>query len=154
MINIIVLQSYKEFNNYSFLNENTFYLHNSSVEIDGLQIWGSPYPPTFFNWAFNVDRGKEIEKIWKDIPRDTDILITHGPPFGILDQTHSNQHVGCEELLKKIYKIQPQYHLFGHIHEAYGIFNTEKTTFINGSVLNEHYEMVNLPITFECGGKT
>lgn len=136
-----------------FLNENTFYLHNSSVEIEGLKIWGSPYTPTFFNWAFNLDRGKEIEKIWKDIPADTDILITHGPPFGILDVTRSDQHVGCEELLKKIKKIKPKYHLFGHIHEAYGIFNTAKTTFMNGSVLNEHYELVNSPIIFETGGE-
>lgn len=136
-----------------FLNENTFYLHNSSVEIEGLKIWGSPYTPTFFNWAFNLDRGKAIEKVWKDIPPDTDVLITHGPPFGILDGTRSDQHVGCEELLKKIKKIKPKYHLFGHIHEAYGIFNTEKTTFINGSVLNENYEMVNSPLVFEIGGE-
>lgn len=136
-----------------FLNENTFYLHNSSVEIEGLKIWGSPYTPTFFNWAFNLDRGKAIEKVWKDIPADTDILITHGPPFGILDGTLSDQHVGCEELLKKIKKIKPKYHLFGHIHEANGIFNTAKTTFMNGSVLNEHYELVNSPIIFETGGE-
>ena len=132
-----------------FLNENTFYLYNSSVEIDGIKIWGSPYTPTFFNWAFNLDRGKVIAKIWKQIPTDTDILVTHGPPFGILDKTISGLNVGCEELLKKVNQIKPKYHLFGHIHENYGIQRNEFTTFMNGSVLNERYEMVNEVIVFE-----
>ena len=132
-----------------FLNENTFYLYNSSVEIDGIKIWGSPYTPTFFNWAFNLDRGKVIAKIWKQIPTDTDILVTHGPPFGILDKTISGLNVGCEELLKKVNQIKPKYHLFGHIHETYGIQRNEFTTFMNGSVLNERYEMVNEVIVFE-----
>ena len=132
-----------------FLNENTFYLYNSSVEIDGIKIWGSPYTPTFFNWAFNLDRGKVIAKIWKQIPTDTDILVTHGPPFGILDKTISGLNVGCEELLKKVNQIKPKYHLFGHIHENYGIQRNQFTTFMNGSVLNERYEMVNEVIVFE-----
>lgn len=132
-----------------FLNENTFYLHSSSVEIEGLKIWGSPYTPTFFNWAFNADRGKEIAKMWNGIPADTDILVTHGPPFGILDKTTAADNVGCEELWEKVNKIKPKYHLFGHIHEASGIFNTAETIFINGSVLNERYEMVNSPIVFD-----
>ena len=132
-----------------FLNTNTFYLHNTSVEIEGLKIWGSPYTPTFFNWAFNLDRGTEIENVWKNIPLDTDILVTHGPPFGILDKTNSNLNVGCEELLLRVKKIKPKYHLFGHIHEAHGIFNTDKTIFLNGSLLNDRYELVNSPLTFE-----
>lgn len=132
-----------------FLNENTIYLHNSTVEIEGINIWGSPYTPTFFNWAFNLDRGKDIAEAWRNIPIDTDILVTHGPPFGVLDRTISGLNVGCEELIKKIEEVKPKYHLFGHIHEDYGIFKNAQTTFINGSVLNERYELVNAPIVFD-----
>lgn len=131
------------------LNDNIIYLHNSQVEIEGIRIWGSPYTPRFFNWAFNFDRGTDLEKNWQQIPVNTDILVTHGPPFGILDRTVSGLNVGCEELMKKVKEIQPKYHLFGHIHEGYGMLQSEKTTFINGSVLNERYELVNSPILFE-----
>ena len=132
-----------------FLNGNTFYLFNSTIEIEGLKIWGSPFTPTFFNWAFNLDRGKDIQQIWNEIPNDTDILVTHGPPLGILDRTTDQLNVGCENLLKKVKKIKTKYHLFGHIHEGYGILNTDKTTFINGSLLNEHNQLVNQPVLFE-----
>jgi Icc-related predicted phosphoesterase len=73
-------------------------------------------------------------------------LVKHGPPLGILDRTTDQLNVGCENLLKKVKKIKPKYHLFGHIHEGYGILNTDKTTFINGSLLNEHYQLVNQPV--------
>lgn len=132
-----------------FLNHNTFYLFNSCIEIEGVKIWGSPFTPTFFNWAFNMDRGNDIAQIWKKIPLNTDILVTHGPPHGILDRTDSGLNVGCEELLKNLEKIRPKFHLFGHIHESYGIATKNKTTFINGSILNERYEIVNQPVTFE-----
>ncbi|UOE40126.1 metallophosphatase domain-containing protein [Chryseobacterium suipulveris] len=131
------------------LNDNIIYLHNSQVEIEGIRIWGSPYTPRFFNWAFNLHRGTDLEKNWQQIPIDTDILVTHGPPFGILDRTVSGLNVGCKELMKKVKEVQPKYHLFGHIHEGYGMLQSEKTTFINGSVLNERYELVNSPILFE-----
>jgi Icc-related predicted phosphoesterase len=128
------------------LPQNTYYLCDTGVTIEGISFWGSPITPTFFNWAFNRDRGKEIAKYWNKIPESTDILITHGPPFGILDQTQSGLHVGCESLLKKVKSIKPQYHLFGHIHEAYGVYESAQTTFINGSILDENYVITNQPI--------
>lgn len=131
------------------LPENVHYLCDNGVTIEGINIWGSPITPTFFNWAFNRDRGKEIPKHWSKIPKDTDILITHGPPFGILDQTRAGLNVGCEDLLKKVKSIKPRYHLFGHIHEAYGTHESPHTTFVNGSVLDENYELVNKPVIIE-----
>lgn len=130
------------------LPQNTYYLCDTGVTIEGLSFWGSPITPTFFNWAFNRDRGKEIAKYWAKIPEKTDILITHGPPFGILDLTQSGLNVGCENLLKKVKSIKPQYHLFGHIHEAYGVYESAQTTFINGSILDENYVIANQPIVF------
>lgn len=76
-------------------------------------------------------------------------MVTHGPPLGIRDRTADQLNVGCENLLKKVKKIKPKYHLFGHIHEGYGILNTETTTFINGSILNENYQLVNQPVFFD-----
>jgi len=131
------------------LPDNTFYLRDSGITIEGIRIWGSPVTPTFFNWAFNKDRGDKINEHWKMIPQDTDILITHGPPYGILDRTSAGLNVGCEALLSVVKTIKPKYHLFGHIHEAYGIYDTPNTTYINGSILNEDYIRSNQPVLFD-----
>ncbi|PRD46346.1 metallophosphatase domain-containing protein [Sphingobacterium haloxyli] len=122
------------------------YLNDSGVEIEGVKIWGSPITPWFNDWAFNRDRGSEIKKHWDLIPDDTDILITHGPPFGILDETVYGKRTGCEELLLRVSQVKPQYHIFGHIHEDYGSSTKGKTTFINASVLDDWYEMRNEPV--------
>lgn len=132
-----------------FLGPNTYYLYNSFVEIGGIKVYGSPYTPTFFNWAFNLDRGKDIAEVWNKIPNDTDILVTHGPPYGILDHVGMGINVGCEELIKKVNFIKPRYHLFGHIHESFGIKQTGVTTFINGSILDEQYMLTNPPVVFD-----
>lgn len=130
------------------LSKNTFYLCDSGITIEEINIWGSPISPSFFDWAFNRDRGEEILRHWKRIPKNTDILITHTPAYGILDYTTRGVNVGCENLLNVINEIKPKYHLSGHIHESYGIEKKEHTTFINGSVLNENYELANEPVIF------
>ncbi len=128
---------------------NIIYLNDSSCTIDSINIYGSPITPRFYDWAFNRDRGKNIQQHWKLIPTDTDILITHGPPFGKLDATTNNLRTGCEDLLKVVEKIKPKYHIFGHIHEAYGMTYNEHTTFINASILDEHYRIKNKPFFIE-----
>jgi Icc-related predicted phosphoesterase len=117
--------------------------------LNGIKIWGSPVTPWFFNWAFNRHRGDPIKKHWDLIPGDTDVLITHGPVFSVLDKTSNGQHVGCEDLLKKVQEIKPKVHVCGHIHEAYGKVEETGTKFFNASILNERYLMVNSPIAFE-----
>ncbi len=131
------------------LPENIIYLNDSGTTINKIKIWGSPITPWFYNWAFNRHRGDEIKKHWDLIPVDTDILITHGPVHGILDNTKSGQRAGCEDLLNRIKAIKPKVHICGHIHEAYGIIEKAGVAFINASVLNEKYELVNEPIIFE-----
>ncbi len=89
----------------SLLNKNIIYLQDSSIEIEGLKIYGSPWQPRFFDWAFNLMRGAELAEKWKMIPDDTDIFITHGPPNGILDavpREYFVENTGCEELIKKV----------------------------------------------------
>ncbi|MCK5898016.1 MAG: metallophosphoesterase [Methylococcales bacterium] len=111
------------------------YLNDSGIEINGLKIWGSPIQPAFYNWSFNRERGADIEKHWQLIPDDTDLLLTHGPVFGILDVVHRGINVGCEDLLKTVQKIKPKIHACGHIHEAYGVTEKEGTIFVNSCTL-------------------
>jgi Icc-related predicted phosphoesterase len=129
--------------------EQIIYLNDSGTTVCGIRIWGSPVTPKFFNWAFNRTRGEAIRKHWERIPENTDLLITHGPPFGILDQVGVGHHVGCKDLLKVVKEIKPQVHVFGHIHESYGKTRVFGTRFINAGLCNEDYEIINKPILFE-----
>lgn len=129
--------------------DNVIYLNDNGREIEGIYIWGSPIQPTFFDWAFNRDRGEQIQKHWDLIPSRTNILVTHGPPYGALDRTTRNEQVGCFNLTRTVQQIKPQYHLFGHIHEGYGMKQLGQTTFVNGSVLDEHYSLANEPVVFQ-----
>ena len=107
------------------------YLQNSGVIIEGLKIWGSPVTPYYLGMAFNERSGKAIKKVWNKVPVDTDILITHGPPKGILDNDF-----GCEELLQRVNIIRPKLHCFGHVHGRNGSLNLNKTMFINGAMVD------------------
>lgn len=131
----------------------THYLENNLVTIKGIKIWGSPITPEFCHWAFNRDRGPQINHYWAQIPEGVDIIVTHGPPMGILDVVEDNpgmyEHVGCKDLLHHIRRVNPKYHIFGHIHEGYGQETKDGTTFINCSIMNEHYQPVNAPVSFE-----
>jgi len=129
--------------------DGVVYLNDSGIKINDKNIWGSPVQPWFYDWAFNRKRGAELKKHWDLIPENTDMLITHGPPLGILDKTTRGEKVGCEDLLHAVDRIQPKIHVFGHIHEDYGMKDQAGTQFINASVLNERYRMVNSPIELD-----
>jgi Icc-related predicted phosphoesterase len=137
----------------SLLDSRFKYLQDSSCVIDGIKFYGSPFQPRFFDWAFNLNRGEELAEKWKLIPNDIDILITHGPPNGILDEVPRKyfvENTGCEELRKKVEEIvafgKLKLHVFGHIHCGYG--QTEKfgVKFVNASNCDESYDPVQPPI--------
>ena len=90
-----------------------------------------------------------MAKLWMGIPKTTDVLITHGPPFGVLDCTLTGVNAGCEELYISIKEIKPKYHVFGHIHEAAGRVKSNDTVFINASIVDVMYNVVNEPVVFE-----
>lgn len=128
-------------------------LINEAVEFDGFKIWGSPVTPPFCNWAFNWSDEKRMY-LWENIPEDTDILITHGPPKYILDEViergkDSVRHTGCQYLANRVSKIEPKIHHFGHIHEGYGRILMGKTRYINSSIMCERYQPANKPIVEE-----
>jgi len=115
-----------------------------------IKIYGSPWQPKFRDWAFNLPRnGKELEEKWNKIPNDTDILITHTPPHGIGDYTLDNIRVGCELLRFRVEQLQPLVHVYGHIHEGYGVSDENKTIFVNASTCNSKYQPINQPQIIE-----
>lgn len=115
----------------------------------GVKIYGSPWQPEFFNWAFNLKRkGEELAEKWEQIPVNTDILITHGPAWGYVDKVIGRyENLGCELLSQRIKTIKPKIHLCGHIHSGYGHVFDGTTHYINASVLNERYIYTNKPLT-------
>lgn len=126
--------------------KSIIYLEHEGINFEGLNIFGSPYTPTFGdNWAYNVDRSK-LDKYWKHIKEDTDILITHGPPKGILDLSHDRsntlEYCGDKSLLNHIFRVKPRFHIFGHLHNSEGNFNQgirviDGITFINASCITD-----------------
>lgn len=123
------------------------FMDEGLVEIEGLSIWCSAITPFFCNWAWNR-YPEEIKDHWDKIPLDIDILVTHGPPYGILDKTVRGDLTGCQDLLNKLLKTKVKYHLFGHIHESYGTLSQNNITFINASICDENYKPINKPIVF------
>lgn len=112
---------------------NARYLQDEAVEVDGIKYWGSPWQPVFLNMSFNLRRGEPLAEKWKLIPDDIDVLITHGPPYGILDRTSRGEDVGDRELLARVTDIRPAYHVFGHVHESSGTEKRGSTMFVNAA---------------------
>ncbi len=138
------------------LDPSIMYLQDSPVEIDGLKIYGSPWQPRFFDWAFNLMRGPELAEKWAMIPEDIDVLITHGPPHGVLDLVPRkgwDENAGCEELRKRVEQIaavgQFKLHVFGHIHCGYGRHEEFAVKFVNASTCDEQYKPTQAPIVVD-----
>lgn len=145
-------------------------LLDSGMAIDDINFYGTPWQPSFNDWAFNVDSEKELYKKFNKIPKETNVLISHCPPYGILDSvpeiekvidpygkkcykevlTGKSNHFGSKALLDVISnRPNIKYHIFGHIHSSYGVMSKDGINFINCSVMNEKYSMVNEPIRIE-----
>lgn len=149
----IIIAGNHDFNFYEFPWLNGIPLNNSGIRFDGVSFYGSPITPTFSDWAFMADPGDPIKEYWDKIPKNTDVLIVHGPPLGILDETDRHQNVGCYDLLQAVKKIKPKLNVFGHIHQSYGKFEADGTIFVNASSCNEQYDPVNAPIVVEISAE-
>lgn len=152
----------------SILTDRAVYLEDDKCVIDGVCFYGSPWTPAFQNWAFMNDE-ETLGKYFRRIPEETDVLVTHGPPRGTLDeapigkkerrkaptvrdsekQDHSpelTKSVGSTVLMDAVNQVRPDFHIFGHIHESYGREDRDETTFINASVVDGDYEFSNNPV--------
>ena len=136
--------------------ENFHYLHDRSVIIDGIKFWGSPVTPNFMDCAFMMPRGPALRQHWEKIPVDTDVLITHGPCFKIVDSCPNYLdpngpwiNVGDVDLLDAVNRIKPKVHIAGHIHAAHGHAWCGKTLHINASVCDEAYNPTHKPQVFD-----
>lgn len=131
------------------------YLQDSAAAFNGLKIYGTPWQPRFFDWAFNLDEPELAEK-WAAIPNDTDILLLHGPPAGCGDQTSSGDRTGSPSLRQRILEVKPRLVVCGHIHESYGIHRLGDTVVVNAARMDERYRPINAPIVLELtsGGLT
>lgn len=120
-------------------------------DLKEIRIWGSPWQPEFYSWAFNLPRnGKELEEKWKKVADNTDILLTHGPAWGYVDVVVGEyENLGCEKLIQRITELELDIHICGHIHTGYGYQTDGKTHFINASVLDERYLFTQPPMTFD-----
>lgn len=119
-------------------------LLDEMVNYNGLNIYMSPWTPRFFDWAWMYDR-KDGKRTWNKIPDETDILITHGMPYGILDKSgfimgdEVDQHVGCKDLLERIQQINPMIYAGGHLHHGFGNETINHTLYLNASICDEQY---------------
>ena len=129
------------------------YLQDSGTQFEGLNIWGSPWTPEFSNWHFMLPRGLKLKEKRDLIPDNTDILVTHGPPHGILDTTDNtwdSERLGCEDLREAVERVKPRLHVFGHIHGGYGKMVLKhagpNTICVNAAIMDENYKPMNKPI--------
>jgi Icc-related predicted phosphoesterase len=132
------------------------YLKDSGTIIEGVRFWGSPWQPWFHDWAFNLPRGEALARVWAGVPDDVHVLVTHGPPHGILDRVvvPPGQHVGCEMLRERLAALPAlRLHVFGHIHEDYGIVEdgeaNGRRTFVNACICDVRYRPVNRPLAMD-----
>jgi predicted phosphodiesterase len=147
---------YTSYKNITYLQDERLDLWDEDDQ--QLIIYGSPWQPWFYDWAFNLPKGGPgLMSKWEAIPTDTDILITHGPPQDHLDVSgppYNEPHLGCALLREKVDEQPPKIHVFGHIHGGYGYKFHNGTHFFNASILNERYEYVNKPVTFDWDPET
>lgn len=124
------------------------YLHHQSIQIGSYTFWGSAACPNMPNWAFGKTVA-DMQKHWEQIPDHVDFLVTHTPPYGILDRSSQGYALGCRALLRKLATLAVRYHVFGHIHNSYGRKTLHRTTFINASNLNTYAGLINAPVVLE-----
>jgi len=128
---------------------NATMLVNESVKVMGLRIWGSPTTP-LVDGAFGVISDIDRARLYEQIPKDTDIVVTHGPPYGVLDQAPGSEyHAGCCQLLAAIQRVKPRLHVFGHAHGCFGTMDTPETLFANVALLGSDGSLSNAPVVLQ-----
>ena len=139
-----------------YLQDEAYDLYDLDTDTS-TKIYGSPWQPEFYAWAFNLPKNSlQLAAKWEAIPDNTDILVTHGPAFGTLDTVAGRpwDNLGCELLAQRIEVIKPKIHVCGHIHSGRGYVFKDGTHFFNAAVLDEQYEYTQKPMTFDWDKET
>ena len=131
---------------------NCTYVQDEAVTIEGHKFYFSPWTPIFCDWAFMLP-GDKLKEKYEQIPQDTDVLVTHGPPYGIGDRNLEGENCGCKHLLAAVKSLKIKHHIFGHIHEGYGMYKKGKTKFYNVSVCTRQYRPTNKPVVINLRKK-
>lgn len=124
---------------------NARYLQDETFEFDGHKLYGSPWVPELVDWAFHAEPAA-LQRHWNAIPSDTDILVTHTPPRGLLDRNSSGRSCGCPLLRDRLRALQLKLHCFGHIHASAGMLTRGDTQFVNAAVVDRGYRVVRGPV--------
>lgn len=144
-----------------YLQDEMYVIRPSAIDREGtwrIRVYGSPWQPRFLDWAFNLDRNSsQLRGKWRKIPAAdadnglgrVDVLVTHGPPYGILDPNLRDERAGDETLAEELKRIKPRLHVFGHLHSGYGRVEDNGTIFVNASMCDEQYEIHRRPIVVE-----
>lgn len=132
----------------AFKNAGVIYLKDDYATVEGISFFGFPWVPKFGNWAFMCEEEGLKTRLFK-FKKGTDVLITHGPPLGILDRVPEVGCVGSLMLATSILKKRPKIHIFGHIHGGHGHEESDHTHYYNVSVCNDEYELVYQPTIIE-----
>lgn len=126
-------------------------LIDKSISVFGFRYYGSPWQPWFHDWAFNLKSEEHLRRVWEKVPTNTDVLITHCPPFGIQDPGFGGRSIGCPHLRAAVLqRIRPSVHVYGHAHQGHGAVThgEPSTLFINASLCNDRNELVRGSITY------
>jgi predicted phosphohydrolase len=129
---------------------NATLLLNESATVGPAKVWASPLTP-HFGGTFGRSNAEERLRAYRAIPADVDILVTHGPPYGILDHSPSDyrEPAGDKELREAVIRARPKLHVFGHIHSGYGVRPTRHTVFVNAALFGLDGSLENRPIVLE-----
>lgn len=125
------------------------YLQDEALALEGITFYGSPWTTRFYDWGFQIDSKAHDEHLWSLIPERVDVLVTHGPPFGIGDLTEDRRSTGSHGLMEAVERVKPRVHAFGHIHHGYGMAVKGPTLFLNASTCTEEYKPTNPPIVLD-----
>jgi len=128
--------------------KNCVYLENQHHYYEGVKFFGSPYQLPFFG-AFNANE-KQLEAIYGKIEDDTDVIISHGAPFGILDQPFRGGNTGSKALKNAIDRVKPKLVVFGHIHWGHGTHTEDGVTYFNAALAGKTWDSLdNSPLVFD-----
>lgn len=153
---------FEHYNSYKYHCEGFEYLEDRGIEYKDLNIWGTPWQKRFFDWSFNLDE-VDLSKKWSLIPKNTDIIVCHGPAYSFGDKVKrpkrfyndaGYENVGSPSMLDKIIEIKPKLYVCGHIHSGYGVRKFDETFMVNASYVDEKYKPSNKPIVFDYNKET